>query len=285
MTSYYLQKKNARSSLPVATKRALDPTVLWQMESSYNSILMFRNNLNSSDDAENSEKLLDNFYTKKRYRQTVMFTATMPPSIEKLAKSYMRRPVIINIGSCGKPVDRVKQVGRWNLSLSLSLSLSHTLTLTLSLPISQVVYMCSHDQKKKKLLSLLDSGMEAPIIVFVNMKKGCDVLAKSLERLGYRAVTLHGDKKQEQREVALQSLKDGSKDILVATDVAGRGIDVKGVTHVINYDMAKNIEDYTHRIGRTGRAGKSGTAITLITNDDSHLFYDLKEMIGKSPQQ
>jgi len=184
-----------------------------------------------------------------------MFTATMPPAIEKLAKSYMRRPVIVNIGSVGKPVDKVKQI----------------------------VHMLSHEAKKKKLLSLLDSGLEAPIIVFVNMKKGCEVLAKSLERLGYRAVTLHGDKKQEQREIALASLKDGSKDILVATDVAGRGIDVKGVTHVINYDMAKTIDDYTHRIGRTGRAGKSGTAISFITNDDSPLFFELKEMLQNSP--
>ena len=94
--------------------------------------------------------------------------------------------------------------------------------------------------------------------------------------MGYNAATLHGGKGQEQREHALSGLKEGAKDILVATDVAGRGIDIKDVSLVLNYDMAKSIDSYTHRIGRTGRAGKSGKAITFLTPDDSHLFYDLK---------
>ncbi|CAG7817743.1 unnamed protein product, partial [Allacma fusca] len=124
---------------------------------------------------------------------------------------------------------------------------------------------------------------EPPIIIFVNQKKGADVLAKGLEKLGYSACTLHGGKGQEQRDYALQSLKSGSKDILVATDVAGRGIDIKDVSLVLNYDMAKSIEDYTHRIGRTGRAGKNGVAITFITKEDSCLFYDLKQILINSP--
>ena len=128
--------------------------------------------------------------------------------------------------------------------------------------------------------------------------------------LQYNACTLHGGKGQEQREYALASLKSGTKDILVATDVAGRGIDIKDVSLVINYDMAKSIEgmkiiikcikkisdlyasfliiffsfiDYTHRIGRTGRAGKTGVAISFLTKDDSILFYDLKQVILASP--
>ena len=120
--------------------------------------------------------------------------------------------------------------------------------------------------------------------------------------MGYNAATLHGGKGQEQREHALSGLKEGAKDILVATDVAGRGIDIKDVSLVINYDMAKSIDAYTHRykyqtsqsrspishtlfyrIGRTGRAGKSGKAITFLTQDDSHLFYDLKQMLISSP--
>jgi ATP-dependent RNA helicase DDX23/PRP28 len=108
-------------------------------------------------------------------------------------------------------------------------------------------------------------------------------LAKGLEKLGYSAATLHGGKGQEQREFALASLKTGTKDILVATDVAGRGIDIQNVSVVINYDMAKSIEDYTHRIGRTGRAGKNGVAISFLTQEDSHLFYDLKLVIKSSP--
>ena len=101
--------------------------------------------------------------------------------------------------------------------------------------------------------------------------------------MGYNAATLHGGKGQEQREHALSGLKEGAKDILVATDVAGRGIDIKDVSLVINYDMAKSIDAYTHRIGRTGRAGKSGKAITFLTQDDSHLFYELKQLLLSSP--
>lgn len=101
--------------------------------------------------------------------------------------------------------------------------------------------------------------------------------------LDYRATVLHGGRNQEQRDYALASLKSGSKDILVATDVAGRGIDIRDVSMVINYDMAKNIQDYTHRIGRTGRAGKEGIAVSFLTKDDSGVFYDLKQLLIGSP--
>ncbi|XP_046847137.1 probable ATP-dependent RNA helicase DDX23 [Xenia sp. Carnegie-2017] len=209
-----------------------------------------------NEDAEDPEKLLERVASKDRYRQTVMFTATMPPSIERLARSYLRRPAIVYIGSTGKPTERVEQI----------------------------VYLMTEPQKRKKLLEILSRGdMQPPIMVFVNQKKGADVLAKSLEKMGYRAVTLHGGKNQESREFALASLKNGSKDILVATDVAGRGIDVRDVSLVLNYDMAKSIEDYTHRIGRTGRAGKSGTAISFLTQEDSAVFYDLKQLLTDSP--
>merc|ERR1719500_1565829 len=109
--------------------------------------------------------------------------------------------------------------------------------------------------KRNKLISILNSGIDPPIIIFVNQKKGADVLAKGLEKMGYNAATLHGGKGQEQRETALNGLKEGAKDILVATDVAGRGIEM-----------------YTHRIGRTGRAGKSGKSLTFKTAADNHLF-------------
>ncbi|XP_035220370.1 probable ATP-dependent RNA helicase DDX23 [Stegodyphus dumicola] len=208
-----------------------------------------------TDEAEDEEKLLANFNSKNKYRQTVMFTATMPPAVERLARSYLRRPSIVYIGSAGKPVERVEQI----------------------------VYMVTENVKRKKLMEILEEGVEPPVIIFVNQKKGADVLAKGLEKMGYNSCTLHGGKGQEQREYALASLKGGSKDILVATDVAGRGIDIQNVSMVINYDMAKTIEDYTHRIGRTGRAGKHGIAVTFITKEDSHLFYDLKQLIMTSP--
>ncbi|EDV30846.1 uncharacterized protein Dana_GF15062 [Drosophila ananassae] len=208
-----------------------------------------------TEEAEDENKLMENFYTKKKYRQTVMFTATMPPAVERLARSYLRRPATVYIGSVGKPTERTEQI----------------------------VYMMGENDKRKKLMEILSRSIDPPVIIFVNQKKGADVLAKGLEKLGYNSCTLHGGKGQEQREYALAALKSGAKDILVATDVAGRGIDIKDVSLVINYDMAKTIEDYTHRIGRTGRAGKNGVAISFVTKDDSALFYDLKQCVTASP--
>jgi ATP-dependent RNA helicase DDX23/PRP28 len=208
-----------------------------------------------TEDAEDEEKLIANFKSKNKFRQTVMFTATMPPTVERLARTYLRRPAMVYIGAVGRPVDRVEQI----------------------------VYLVSEAEKRRKLVEVLDRGVEPPVIIFVNQKKGVDMLAKGMEKMGYSACTLHGGKGQEQREYALSALKSGNKDILVATDVAGRGIDIKNVSLVINYDMAKSIEDYTHRIGRTGRAGKHGLAVSFVTKDDSHLFYDLKQILLSSP--
>uniref|UniRef100_A0A183IB79 Probable ATP-dependent RNA helicase DDX23 n=1 Tax=Soboliphyme baturini TaxID=241478 RepID=A0A183IB79_9BILA len=208
-----------------------------------------------TEEAEDEAKLMQNFFTKKKYRQTVMFTATMSSAVERLARTYLRRPAFVYIGAVGKPTERTEQI----------------------------VYMVSESEKRKKLVEILEKGIEPPIIVFVNQKRGADVLAKGLEKLGFNPCVLHGGKGQEAREYALSSLKEGTKDILVATDVAGRGIDIKDVSLVLNYDMAKSIEDYTHRIGRTGRAGKSGKAISFLTKDDSQVFYDLKQLLLESP--
>lgn len=210
-----------------------------------------------SDILEDERTMTQNFFTKNKYRQTVMFTATMPPPVERIAVTYMRRPATVYIGSVGKPADRV----------------------------TQRCYFVPDPQKAKKMLSILeqeDPTSEGPVIVFVNQKKGCDVLARQLEKQGWPACSLHGGKGQEQREFALNSLKNGEKSILVATDVAGRGIDIADVSMVINYDMAKSIEDYTHRIGRTGRAGKSGVAVTFLTDGDSATFYDLRQRLIES---
>lgn len=167
-----------------------------------------------TEDAENAAFLLANFNTATKFRQTVMFTATMPPAVERLARTYLRRPAVVYIGSIGKPTERTEQV----------------------------VYIMNENEKRKKLVEILSAGVTPPVIIFVNQKKGVDVLAKGLEKLGFSTCTLHGGKGQEQREFALASLKNGLKDILVATDVAGRGIDIQKVSLVINYDMAKSIE-------------------------------------------
>ncbi|KAF7730004.1 DEAD (Asp-Glu-Ala-Asp) box polypeptide 23 [Apophysomyces ossiformis] len=207
-------------------------------------------------EAEDAEAMTKTFGGRK-YRQTTMFSATMPPAVERLAKKYLRRPAVVTIGTAGQAVETVEQ---------------------------RVEMINDENRRRDRLLEILNSGMyEPPMIIFVNQKKGVDTLAKALNKLGFHAVTLHGGKSQEQRESALAQLKNGNADVLVATDVAGRGIDVKNVSLVINYDMAKTIEDYTHRIGRTGRAGRSGVAITFLSNNDADVMYDLKQMIAKSP--
>ncbi|RKO92520.1 P-loop containing nucleoside triphosphate hydrolase protein [Blyttiomyces helicus] len=210
-----------------------------------------------TDEAEDPDALRAALNQSEKFRQTVMFSATMPSAVERLAKRYLRRPAVVTIGTAGQVVDTIEQ---------------------------RIEFISDENRKKSRLLEILEgSKYEPPIIVFVNQKKGCDVLSKALEKLGFKATTLHGGKSQEQREAALAALKTGTKDILVATDVAGRGIDVKNVSLVLNYDMAKNIEDYTHRIGRTGRAGKTGVAITFLGKGDEDVMYDLKQMLMKSP--
>ncbi|KAJ1679837.1 mRNA splicing protein prp28, partial [Spiromyces aspiralis] len=188
-------------------------------------------------------------------RQTTMFSATMPPLVERMAKKYLIQPAVITIGTAGKAVDTVVQ---------------------------RVEFINSDDKKRQRTLELLEQ-YASPIIIFVNQKKNVDMLTGFVNSSGYNAVALHGGKSQEQREHALDKLKKGEADILIATDVAGRGIDVKDVQLVINFDMAKNIEEYTHRIGRTGRAGKQGTAFTFLSNEDTNVLYDLKKMIMSSP--
>ncbi|KAJ3163203.1 DEAD (Asp-Glu-Ala-Asp) box polypeptide 23 [Geranomyces michiganensis] len=215
-------------------------------------------NLKPDDEASEDPKALRAALAQTgmvRYRQTVMFSATMPSAVERLAKRYLRRPAVVTIGTAGQVVDTIEQ---------------------------KIENISDENKKKQRLLELLGSHYDPPIIIFVNSKKGADVLAKALEKLGYKATVLHGGKSQDQREASLAALKAGTKDILVATDVAGRGIDVKNVSLVVNYDMAKNIEDYTHRIGRTGRAGRTGVAITFLAESDADVFYDLKMTVAKS---
>ena len=210
-----------------------------------------------TEEAEDSRAMSQHLGGKDRYRQTMMYTATMPPAVEKIARRFLRRPAIITIGTAGEAVDTVEQ---------------------------RVEMISGEDKRKKRLADILNSGeFNPPIIVFVNIKRNCDAIAKEIRHLGYTSVTLHGSKTQEQREAALNSVRNGSTDVLVATDLAGRGIDVPDVSLVLNFNMATSIESYTHRIGRTGRAGKSGVAITFLGNEDTDVMYDLKQMLSKSP--
>merc|ERR1719421_300810 len=191
----------------------------------------------------------------RQFRITQMFSATMPPAVERMARKFLRSPAFISVGDPGHAKKDIEQ---------------------------QLEFIS--EAKKKKRLEELLAGAEPPIIVFVNQKKAVDVLSKSLDNSGYKVVSIHGGKSQEQREWAMASFKEGRFDILVATDVAGRGIDVEGVQQVINFDMPKTIEDYTHRTGRTGRAGMKGTASSFVTPEDSEIFYDLHQFLKSAGQ-
>lgn len=168
-------------------------------------------------------------------RQTVLFSATMPPAIMKLTQEFQNDPVVVAVN--------VKQV-----------TLDH---------IKQYFYQVPAGAKKPALQVLLQYHQPKRVIIFVNTKRMADEITVELNHSGHSAEGLHGDMKQPQRTKVMEQFKDGRIGILVATDVAARGIDVSGVDFVINYDIPQNGEYYVHRIGRTGRAGNSGTAITL----------------------
>ncbi|OIT26477.1 dead-box atp-dependent rna helicase 21 [Nicotiana attenuata] len=200
---------------------------------------------------ENENEELDE---KKIYRTTYMFSATMPPAVERLARKYLRNPVVVIVGTAGKATDLI----------------------------TQHVFMVKELEKMYKLQRLLDELGDRTAIVFINTKKQADFVAKNLDKTGYKVSTLHGGKSQDQREISLEGFRTKRYNVLVATDVAGRGTDIPDVAHVINYDMPNNIEAYTHRIGRTGRAGKKGVATTFLTLQDIDVFYDLKQMLIQS---
>ena len=220
------------------------------------SALPVGNEKPDTDAAENARAMSALVGEKERYRQTMMYTATMPVAVERIARKYLRRPAIVTIGNIGEAVDTVEQ---------------------------RVEFVSGEDKRKKRLAEILGSHQfKPPIIVFVNIKRNCDAVARDVKHMGFSAVTLHGSKTQDQREAALLSVREGRTDVLVATDLAGRGIDVPDVSLVVNFNMAGNIESYTHRIGRTGRAGKSGVALTFLGPEDNDVLYDLKQMLTKS---
>ena len=189
-----------------------------------------------------------------KYRMTYMFSATMPPSVEKLARKYMRNPAVVTIGSAGKTSDLIKQIVQWTTS----------------------------NQKPAQLELVLSQYPDTQAIIFVNTKRVVDHVSNLCFKMGYSVGAIHGGKSQDQREESLRGFKQGEYDILVATDVAGRGIDVKGIDLVVNYEMPLVIENYTHRIGRTGRAGRQGTAVSFLTSEDTDVMYELKELLTNS---
>ncbi|OMO51364.1 hypothetical protein COLO4_37710 [Corchorus olitorius] len=198
---------------------------------------------------ENEDEELDE---KRIYRTTYMFSATMPPAVERLTRKYLRNPVVVTIGTAGEATDLI----------------------------SQNVTRMKESEKFPRLQKLLDDLGGKKAIVFVNTKKNADSISKNLDKGGYKVTSLHGGRSQEQRERSLEDFRAKRFNVLVATDVAGRGIDILDVAYVINYDMPSNIQMYTHRIGRTGHAGKTGVATTFLTPQDTDIFLDLKQMLG-----
>jgi len=186
-------------------------------------------------------------------RQTLLFSATFSPEIKRLAGSYLQDPLTV-------------EVARPNATAST---------------VEQRFYGVSDDDKRATVRQILRQRELSQAIVFVNSKLGAARLARSFERDGLKTQALHGDKSQDERLKALAAFKAGEVDLLVATDVAARGLDIADLPAVFNFDVPFNAEDYVHRIGRTGRAGASGLAVTLITRDDTRLVSDIEKLIKK----
>jgi ATP-dependent RNA helicase RhlE len=186
------------------------------------------------------------------YRQTLLFSATMPPEVEALARKYLRRPIVV-------------QVGRRSMASS---SVTHA------------VYPVPREKKIELLVKLLrDSGTES-VLVFTRTKHGADRVVRELEEAGVAAVAMHGDKEQAARTRALADFRSGATRVLVATDIAQRGLDISGITHVVNYDVPTQAEDYVHRIGRTGRAAATGDAYTFMSPDEIAMVRTIERVIG-----
>jgi ATP-dependent RNA helicase RhlE len=147
--------------------------------------------------------------------------------------------------------------------------------------VEQRFYSVATDDKRAAVLKIIKDRALTQAIVFVNSKLGCARLARSFERDGLRTNALHGDKSQDERLKALEAFKRGEVDVLVATDVAARGLDIADLPAVFNFDVPFNAEDYIHRIGRTGRAGASGLAVTLVSPSDTRLIGDIEKLIAK----
>ncbi len=186
-------------------------------------------------------------------RQTMLFSATMPKQMNEIAQSYLKNPKRIEVSPPGKTADKV----------------------------TQAIHFIAKAEKSKLLIELLDGHREERAIVFGRTKHGSDKLARVLEKAGYATAAVHGNKSQGQRERAIAAFKAGDVKVLVATDVAARGLDIPDVKHVYNYDLPNVPDAYVHRIGRTARAGKDGAAIAFCAPDEMDEFRAIQKVIGQ----
>ncbi len=188
-----------------------------------------------------------------RQRHTALFSATIPPQIETLIQWAMKNPETIQIGVRRTPAETVKHV----------------------------IYPVSDSQKSDLLLQLLARVNYNSVLIFCRTKHGADRIAGLLKRANHAVAVLHSNRTQREREQALRGFRDGRFEVLVATDIAARGLDIAEVSHVINYDVPQHPEDYIHRIGRTGRAEHSGDAFTIMTAEDSSHVFAIERFISQ----
>ena len=188
-----------------------------------------------------------------RQRHTALFSATIPPQIETLIKWAMQNPETIEIGARRTPAETVKHV----------------------------IYPVSDSQKSDLLLQLLERVNYNSVLIFCRTKHGADRIAGLLKRNNHAVAVLHSNRTQREREQALAGFRNGKFEVLVATDIAARGLDIAEVSHVINYDVPQHPEDYIHRIGRTGRAEHSGDAFTIMTAEDSSHVFAIERFISQ----
>jgi ATP-dependent RNA helicase RhlE len=187
-------------------------------------------------------------------RQNLLFSATFPDEVRTLAAGFMRDAVTVEVAPRNTPIELI----------------------------SQVAHPVDRERKRELLAHLVKSGNWQQVLVFCRTKHGANRLAEQLEHDGIETAAIHGNKSQPQRTKALQRFKDCELQVLVATDIAARGIDIESLPHVVNYDLPHVPEDYVHRIGRTGRAGESGQAVSLVSGEDRTLFRDIERLIGKT---
>ena len=186
-------------------------------------------------------------------RQTMLFSATMPKQLEVLSRSYLTDPKRVQVAPPGKTADKIKQS----------------------------VLFIDKPQKQKKLREILSTDPDALTLVFARTKRGAERLSKDLIADGFNAASIHGNKSQGQRDRAIKAFREGTVTVLVATDVAARGIDIPGVAMVVNYDLPNVAESYVHRIGRTARAGREGEAISFCSPDERSLLKDIEKLIKR----
>jgi len=188
------------------------------------------------------------------YRQTLLFSATMPPEVEALARKYLRRPVVVQVGRRSGAATTVQHY----------------------------VYPCPKEKKSALLVELLKQKAMDTVLIFTRTKHGADKIVRHLEDADIASTAMHADKTQGQRTQALEDFKSGKVRVLVATDIAQRGLDISGITHVINYDVPQQAEDYVHRIGRTGRAASTGDAYTFMCADEIAMVKTIERVIQQS---